>query len=64
MPLTGEAKKNYQREYMRRRRAGLTEGSNKSIRGSNSAIPVGSNKPRPIGHGLPFGKEKQARGEM
>ena len=29
MGLTGEAKREFQREYMRRRRAGLTTGSNK-----------------------------------
>jgi hypothetical protein len=29
MPLVGEGKKAYQREYMRKRRAGLTAGSNK-----------------------------------
>ena len=31
MPLKGEAKKNYQREYMRRHREGLTAGSNKGL---------------------------------
>ena len=31
MPLTGEQKKLYQREYMRKRRLGLT-GSNKELR--------------------------------
>ena len=31
MPLTGEQKKVYQREYMRKRRTGLTGGSNKEL---------------------------------
>jgi hypothetical protein len=29
MPLTGEEKKAYQREYMRKKRLGLKDGSNK-----------------------------------
>ena len=32
MPLTGEQKKVYQREYMRKKRMGLTTGSNKRLR--------------------------------
>jgi hypothetical protein len=31
MPLTGEQKKVYQREYMRKKRMGLTAGSNKDL---------------------------------
>ena len=34
--LTGQAKTNYQREYMRRRRAGLTRSNTRSNNGSNN----------------------------
>jgi hypothetical protein len=31
MPFTGDEKKAYQREYMRKKRLGLTSGSNKGL---------------------------------
>lgn len=36
MPLKGEQKKLYQREYMRKKRTGLTTGSNEGLTGKTA----------------------------
>ena len=39
MPLSGDAKKDYQREYMRRRRAGLRSTASASSRATGTTEP-------------------------
>jgi hypothetical protein len=48
MPLSGMGKKDYQREYMRRKRAGLTGSNRNRVKTSSGASMVGDTGLEPV----------------
>jgi hypothetical protein len=48
MPMTGEQKRAYQKEYMRQKRAGLTGSNNKSLKTRNGVTMVGDTGLEPV----------------